>query len=311
MSIAICLVVHNEAANIAPLISRILNENFSQPWKLYIYVDGSTDGTDKIVNRLQQSNPRRITSLVGQLNRGKIYGCNALLPFVKSHQVAVFIDGDVSFTVGTLPKLASFLQKNSTYVATSPVFIPTTRDLPFFSKTIATLYTKSRQHSLKYDRHRFLSGRLFAIKTERLINYPDTTYFDDTFLNLHLPYEQIAICKEAVVNYLRPTTLKDFFRYQTRLARAFASIQRNHPTLWEEQLKRLSMVEYFLFDTADYRFNEFFKLLNWIEKLTFILTRFLAGIAFLWGFYVVGQGNGTWVKLASTKKLVVQDSQTK
>jgi len=296
---AVAIIAFNEEQNIEALIHTILKE--SLPIKLLIYTDGSTDSTASIVKRYRQKYPFRIRHIQSKKRLGKNHAFNVILPQLRQYKTAIFLDADINFTKGSLVILYQFLKNHKDFVAVSPLLLPHTAGLTNFENTIADLYAKSRIHAFSFGRTKYISARCYCIRTSALIPIPKQSIFDDFYLNLNIPYEKIAVCMDTEVYYRRPSTVQDLIRYNMRLGKALASIHRHYPKLWTEQLKRVSLIDYAVFDLTRYGFNSFFSKLTVREKIVFITTRAIATISMFCGFYTYRSSSSTWKPIQSTK----------
>ena len=308
--IAICMVVYNEEKNIGRLIERILEDDL-RLGKVYIYTDGSTDNTARIIGKFYIKYPSLIVHLEGKKNLGKNHGINVLLNKVgDDYDILFFLDGDVMPEKGSLIALYNYLASNTNIKAASPFFLPYLSDLRGLEKTMAILYKKSRVHIANCNKCRGISGRFYGIRRKALLKICESSYFDDFYLNLQIPYESIGLCREAVVYYRRPSIYRDYIDYNIRLGKAMASIKNNFPDLWKEQLKRVTLNDYALYDLTKYKFNDFFFGLDFGEKIVFIFTRIITTLCMYYGFYTYRSLEKTW-KVLPTTKIAYLDNGTK
>jgi len=298
--LAICIIAYNEDQNIASLIDKIIQERLDA-FTLFVYTDGSTDDTAKIVASYKSKYPNLINFLKGEKRMGKSFAFNKILREIKKYEIAMFLDADINPLKKSLFKLYKHLVSNKNLNAVSPLFLAHTKSLRGLEKTIANLYSKARVHAATYKRYKYLSGRMYCMRTTLLTPISLKSYFDDYYLNLRIPYRSIDICKDAIVYYRRPSSIKDFVKYNLRLGKALASIKMNHKDLWIEQGRRVSVVDYAIFDLTRYKFGIFFSKLNLYEKSVFILTRLLSSISMYFGLFTYKSNPKIWSRADSTK----------
>jgi len=298
--LAICIIAYNEDQNIASLIDKIIQEGLDS-FTLFIYTDGSTDDTAKIAASYKSKYPSLINHLKGERRVGKTVAFNKILKKIKKYEIAVFMDADINIPEKSLFKLYRYLVSNKNLNAASPLFSAYTKGLGGLEKTIANLYSKARIHAATFKRYKYLSGRMYCIRTSLLVPISQKSYFDDFYLNLRITYRSIDTCKDAGVYYRRPASTKDFIKYNLRLGRALASIKVNHKDLWIEQGKRVSVIDYAVFDLTRYKFGTFFSKLNLYEKSVFVLTRLLSFTSMCFGLFTYKHNRKLWNQIDSTK----------
>jgi glycosyltransferase involved in cell wall biosynthesis len=298
--LAVCIIAYNEDKNIASLINKIVREKIGT-FTLFVYTDGSTDDTAKIVASYKEKYPSLIKHLKSEKNMGKVFAFNKILREIKKYEIAIFLDADINPQKRSLFNLYKYLISNKNLNAISPLFLAYTKGLRGLEKTIANLYSKARVHAAAFKRYKYLSGRMYCVRTSLLTPISSKSYFDDFYLNLKIHYKSIDICKDAVVYYRRPSSIKDFIKYNLKLGKALASIKVNHKDLWMEQERRISIVDYAIFDLTRYKFGIFFSKLNLHEKSIFIFTRLLSFTSMYLGLLTYRSEAKTWDRIESTK----------
>lgn len=299
-NLAICIIAYNEDQNIALLINKILKERLSS-YTLFIYTDGSTDDTADIVASYKSKYPGLIKYLKGDKRMGKNHAFNSVLKRIRNYEITIFLDADINIQEKSLLNLYKYLVLNKNLNAVSPLFLAYTKGLRGLEKTIAKLYSKARIHAAIFKRYKYLSGRMYCVRTSLLVPISSKSYFDDFYLNLRIPYKSIGICKDTVVYYRRPSSIKDFIRYNLRLGKAMASIKINHKDLWIKQERRVSVFDYAVFDLTRYKFGIFFSNLNLYEKFVFVLTRLLSSFSIYFGLFTYKSNPKIWKPIDSTK----------
>ncbi|MEK7599138.1 MAG: hypothetical protein AAB474_01645 [Patescibacteria group bacterium] len=166
---------------------------------------------------------------------------------------------------------------------------------------VNSIYCKTKLHLAKHKRYKYISGRLYCVRSDALSYIPKESVHDDMYFNLIVDYHAIDIDEKAKVYYHLPDNIKDFIRYKIRLGRALASIRYNFSSLWKEQQRRISLIDYAVFGLTRFRFFEFFLKLNFIEKLIFILLRVISASAMFYGFSTYRKTKNRWNTLKSTK----------
>ena len=197
-NLAVCIIAFNEEQNIASLIDETIKGKLDS-FTLFVYTDGSTDDTANIVASYKSKYPNLIEHLNGKEKRGKISAFNKILKEIKKYKIAIFLDADISASEKPLSKLYKCLILNKNLNAVSPLFLAHDKGLGKFGKTVAGLYSKARVHAATFKRYKYLSGRMYCIRTNLLAPIPTKSYVEDFYLNLRIPYKSIDVCKDAVV----------------------------------------------------------------------------------------------------------------
>lgn len=114
--ISIYIFTFNHEQFIEKCIRSILTQKCSYSYKIYVFDDCSTDGTTKIVKRLQSENPDKIFLHVNEMNRGVLYSAKEAILNGKSAKYISFLDGDDYWCYdGKLQKQIDFLEAHPEY----------------------------------------------------------------------------------------------------------------------------------------------------------------------------------------------------
>ena len=110
--ISIILPAYNEAARIERCIREVTRSvrSFSGAYEIIVTEDGSTDGTEKIVENLSQSNPQlRLLHSAARLGKGK--AIKKALALAKG-DIFVFMDVDLSTSLTYLPQIVKIAREH-------------------------------------------------------------------------------------------------------------------------------------------------------------------------------------------------------
>ncbi|MFH1388869.1 MAG: glycosyltransferase [Patescibacteria group bacterium] len=309
MKIAIGLVVHNEANNIESLLTSIIKEQFNSPTeiKVFVYTDAPTDSTENIVKDLSNLYPNKILHLRGRQNRGKVHGVNTILYHIKksAYNYVVMMDGDIKIKHGALRTLVEFMKQNPNILGAKPMCLPIIKG-NFLQRTRTSVIQKKVIFSSKNNVYKILTGRLNI--TRGVDTYPFIEkghLYEDIKLNLAIPYTQIGVCTDSIIEYEYKSSLIKQFRYKCREGRAFSILRRNFPCLYSEQKRRLSFSTYFLTGGLDGYFTKFILSLSAIESAVFVIECLVNTLGFATGFIFNYSKNNQSVNTGSKWKKII------
>lgn len=110
--VSIVLPAYNEASRIERCIREVTQavQSFSVSYEIIVAEDGSTDGTEKIVAKLSQSN-HQLRLLHSPVRLGKGKAIKKALALAKG-DIIVFMDVDLSTSLKYLPQIVTLAQKH-------------------------------------------------------------------------------------------------------------------------------------------------------------------------------------------------------
>lgn len=143
--VSVIMGVYNCKESVSNAIDSILAQTFSD-WELIICDDGSTDGTDVVLQKYEAENPGKIICLRNEHNKKLAYSLNRCLMAAKGEYIAR-MDADDKSLPNRLQKQVKFLDGNPEYALVGgateifdgnsiigiriPKAIPDTRDVLF------------------------------------------------------------------------------------------------------------------------------------------------------------------------------------
>lgn len=226
MNITICIPVHNEEKNIAPVIDNLLDLDSFGANNLNIIVvsSGSTDSTNTIVSNISKRIPS-VRLLIEHQRSGKANAINMILPILRTSNadICVFTDGDVYLKKDSLRFIINnFFNNNDVSVITGhPVVADEMKD--GFWKKIAiencAIWDGTRKKQSSTKEVWTLSGYLFAIKTKDLPEkLPVRLAAEDAFLGLSLLLsgKKMEYEPNALVYVKYPINIRDYYRQKSR-----------------------------------------------------------------------------------------------
>ena len=136
--ISILLPAYNEALRIEQCVKKVERAvgSFSSSYEIIVAEDGSTDGTDRIVATLAESNPR-LSFLHSPVRLGKGKAIKKALRQAKG-DVIVFMDVDLAASLKYLPRIVQ-LAKNNRGMAIGSRHVKGSRGQRPFSRTLFSL----------------------------------------------------------------------------------------------------------------------------------------------------------------------------
>ena len=298
--VAICVIAYNEEQNIGHLLGKLIDEDIKNK-HIFVYTDGSTDETAKIVKTIEKKYSEIITHIRVEKKYGKHRAYNSLLTRIEGYRYALFLDADIDFTKGELQMLIEYLDNNKQYKVVSPRLRPEIEGWKGLNKQVSKLYGKVKTHFYNHGHYNYFTGRTLAAITRYLPIIPDRSYEYDFYLNLQFKTEEMGICPDSEVSYFMPSSFWGMFFYSYRMGNSLADVKRKFPKLWLEQIRRIPVTDYAVFGLTRFRFWRFWISLKLKEKLVFIYSRIVTASGFYIGFLSKRKGYD-WVRIKETKR---------
>jgi len=185
--IAVVIAAYNEEDTIEDAINSILNSGYpNEKISIYIGLDGSTDSTYSILQKLQKKNSN---IQIFQFERaGKNNTLNKLMEKI-TEEFVFFLDADLRVQSNTFQHLISILQAENVYGVMIPVKI-INQDNADTGGTGEILYQKFDAF-IRYNESLIFStanslGTLYGVRREALSPIPDDKVCDDLFRVFHI-----------------------------------------------------------------------------------------------------------------------------
>lgn len=185
--IAVVIAAYNEEDTIEDAINSILNSGYpNEKISIYIGLDGSTDSTYSILQKLQKKNSN---IQIFQFERaGKNNTLNKLMEKI-TEEFVFFLDADLRVQSNTFQLLISILQAENVYGVMIPVKI-INQDNADTGGTGEILYQKFDAF-IRYNESLIFStanslGTLYGVRREALSPIPDDKVCDDLFRVFHI-----------------------------------------------------------------------------------------------------------------------------
>ncbi len=218
-TVTIGIPAYNEEKNIGHLIDELLiqtQESFSLE-KIYVYSDGSTDGTNKIVNFFEND---AVELIEGVTRGGQAFGQNYIFKEAKSDCV-VLINADIKIVNKFfLEKLIGPITKNQADLTSSSLIPLSPRS--FFEKTmVAGMSLKNMLFESYKDGNNYYTchgaARAFGRKLYPKLRFPQSIG-EDAYSFLYCVYHKgtYKYVKEAVAYYRLVNNFSDHIKQSTR-----------------------------------------------------------------------------------------------
>jgi len=232
--VALCFCAYNEAGVIGDKIVnlRLLREHLPE-LAIHCYVDGATDGTDRIL--ADHADLLRLT--VGSERRGKTFGMNTLVAQTDA-DIVIFTDANVMVSPDGLPRLLEYFDDPTVgcvcghLVYVNPGETETSRN--------GALYWRLEEFTKRLESETGsvvgADGSLFAIR--RTLHQPvPETIIDDMYVSLTILCAGYRVVSAGdVLSFERAaTSARDEFRRKIRIACQAFNV---HRLLWP-QLRKL------------------------------------------------------------------------
>lgn len=119
--VSVVISVYNEAAFIEKKIRHLLDDHGDCVEEIHVASDGSTDGTDAIIERLASKEPR-VKAHVASERRGKPFRLNETIPLCASEFV-LLLDARQTLEAGSIPSLLENMHDERVGVVTGELII--------------------------------------------------------------------------------------------------------------------------------------------------------------------------------------------
>lgn len=293
--VAVCVIAYNEINTIEKLVGEILAEERIVT-NLFIYTDGSTDGTSEVVKNIEKHDSGKIVHIMSKTRRGKQTAYNCLLGYIEKYDYAIFFDADVHIEKNVIQNLVKYLDGHTELKVVASFLIPT----QVGHSKIPGIYQKVKEHIYRSGEYKYFTGRAFIAHTRWLPRIPIDSQSDDFYLNLKYKSSEIGVCRESEVYYVIPHTTKGMFLYSYYIGSTMTDIRDRYKNLWKEQLKRISLLDYVVFGLTRKNFGDFWRQLDHVEKVVFIYSRLITMLGFVAG-YVTRGSKRIWKPIEETK----------
>jgi len=237
--ISIGIAARNEEKTIAQTLLSLEKSILVFPnhvaFEVIIAINGCTDSTESIVNRIKNQNTNeRINFVVTHSPEGLIEAHRAILAASQSDDYVIFLDADLIIDQRCILELASAMEKNRSLRVAWANILPYDHVSPVFPKLVLN-FTDYFPQTL--TQRKYFSGRAFATrgyntsygetnlnklspKLVAFLRLREGPLIDDVLLSRTIFYEKgpsaIKFCKEARVFFQPIGTLKDFYYSQRR-----------------------------------------------------------------------------------------------
>lgn len=209
----VCILAHNEAANIQQTIHGILAGTREIRPRVRVYANGCTDDTHDVVKRVAEKNPE--VELIELARASKPNAWNAAFHDNKD-EILIFADADVDVGAGAVVAIHSTFKKCADAELVCCESWPDFRNSDWQQKLTGFL-----QIPIKQD---FLIGHFYGIRRSAFMRYfqqqgltglPVGIAGDDAFLDQLVPRQRFVLV-DVRVTYV-PPLFADYFKYVARL----------------------------------------------------------------------------------------------
>lgn len=249
--IAIIIPAWNEALVLEHTLDILLKMDYPlEALRIYIIDDGSTDNTQDILNRMQQTWPDNIFHVYKEgAGKGKAYAVNYGLKVILSEpwtEAVLFIDADISFKKDALRRMARHLADPSVGAVTAYIKVGN-RNINYITRSIGYEYIVSQSIARRAQNVLGVIACLAGgaqlhtrANLETLggeIN--TTTLAEDTYTTFATQKVGKKVIYEgnAFVYAEEPTTLIDLWKQRFRWGRGNLQITRAFSDLWFKPLQ--------------------------------------------------------------------------
>ena len=215
--VTVLLTVHNEAQLIQSRIENILRSDYpSDLLEILVASDGSTDGTDKIVERLGKIDGR--VKLYSVENGGKSAAQNKAIPYAKG-EIIVLTDAEASFAADTISNLLRNFDDSLTGCVSGKIFLmqesnPISADQGLYWKYEMLL----RRLESRLGCFHTASGQIMAFR-KRLFRSFSSNYGDDCIIPLDIAAQgyKIVHADDAAAYDRFPSSVRGELRTRIRM----------------------------------------------------------------------------------------------
>ncbi|HYK08164.1 MAG TPA: glycosyltransferase [Candidatus Eisenbacteria bacterium] len=300
ITLTIGIPVHNEAANIKFLLTSILhqkNVRYSLE-EIIVMCDGTTDETDKIAKQFSMKN-EKIKVIVDGQQKGKLKRLMELYKMNKSQLIAIF-DGDV--VLGT-PKVldnmvSKFINKKTAIIGANNQPIPTKTFVGKLINTWSDVWYHVRKIYKNGDNVHSIRGCCMMLEREfaKCITFPKGLISESQFIFFlgKKMKRHFIFAEAAIVYYIKPTTLSDYFSQKNRVSPNDLKLEQIFGT-WVLDLYKIP---------ASYKIKALLYKLAHDPLFTLLSGIFIYSSMLIPSHQKYTDKKGVWKRVGSTKKAI-------
>jgi cellulose synthase/poly-beta-1,6-N-acetylglucosamine synthase-like glycosyltransferase len=232
-SVSVGIPAYNEANNIGSLLRALskqeLRKNFSLK-EIVVVASGCTDGTEKIVKKSRESDPR-VRLIVESERRGKASAMNILLQECAS-DILVLEAAD------TLPKdkclhylLSPFENRSVGATSSRPIPVnPENSVMGLIPHVIWNLYHYMAESRNSRNEYFHISGEACAFRTGIVELIPEKIVNDDAYIGLEIKRAgyKVVYVPEAIVSMKGPTNIFDLISQRRRIVYGHMQLEKSN-----------------------------------------------------------------------------------
>ena len=209
----LCILAHNEEANIANTLMSIIHGNHNVKFLLKVYANGCTDNTHQIVNSI--SNYYSFVELIKIKHASKSNAWNIAFNQNKN-EVLLFADGDVEIEPGAIRNILDIINSYKEIDLACCQAWPDSKHLGWQQK-----FTGFMLIPLIQD---FLKGGFYGIRRSSFAQHfqrlglhglPEGIVGDDAFLDNLVTRDRFVCINSKVI--FKPPNLSDYYRFRARM----------------------------------------------------------------------------------------------
>ena len=240
-TVSVVIVVHNEAARIAPRLENLLHLEYPQNrLEIMLASDGSTDGTPE---RARVFEPAGVTIIAFETRRGKAAVLNDVVPKARG-QILVMGDARQTFESGALRALVGPFADSAVGAVSGELVLSADEGGTRVGDGIGFYWRYEkliRRSESSVDSTIGVTGAIYAIRRELFERIPEDTILDDVLIPMRIARRGYRVLFEARARaYDRPTTAaRDEFRRKVRTIAGNFQLFTRHPWLLDPSRNRL------------------------------------------------------------------------
>jgi len=219
VSVGIC--AYNEVGNVGNLLDNLLNQSFFQSQELLeiiVVCSGCTDGTDDIVRRFREKDPR--VKLVSQSSRqGKSRAQNIIFRVAKG-DVIVFLSADTYPAKGSIATLVGSISGKVGGADSKVLLLNEPHGLAnFVSRFTWELHNHTMMHENERGQLAHLAGDMFVVKKGVINEIPPHVINDDAYIGMAIRSKgyKIVYVPQSVCYIFGPSTILDYLNQRRRV----------------------------------------------------------------------------------------------
>lgn len=239
--ITLLIPAYNEAQSVEKCLKSILGQTLNKDYyAVIVIVNGSTDGTEKVVKRFLQENKLNRYKILVTPKKGKASALNLGLHKAQSEIIAC-VDADCELEDNVLEKVFDKFKKEHLRVIGA-------LDLPNFKNKKSLLYEYQITNQIyREERGRIIPiGRFCVFYKEDVGSFPEGIHSEDTWLALTLAskygWGRIKVFDDIKVHFNAPDNWLDFIKQESRFESGFKQLIDRFPRLertWEIRREHL------------------------------------------------------------------------